>query len=182
MPIVELEINSSGSVTGLKQFDAAADRSARTMGSLRAGIDSVTSKLLDLTKITGVAAAGFATYAIKAASDLQETQGKFDVVFGRFDENFQGLIEQSEAWAENLNKNYGLSEQASKQYLSSIQDLIVPTGLARDVSAELSNEFVKLAVDIASFSNKANVDVIADFQSALAGSAETMVKYGIDVR
>lgn len=182
MPVVELEINSSGAVQGLRQFDVAADRSAATLGTLREGLNSLGQKLFDVSKIVGVAAVGFGAFAIKSASDLQETQGKFDVVFGKFDAGFKGLIQQSESWAENLNKNYGLSENSAKKYLSSIQDLIVPTGLARDVSADLSNKFVKLAVDIASFNNKANADVIADFQSALAGSAETMVKYGIDVR
>lgn len=182
MPVIELTIDAGGAVTGLKQFDQASDRSAKSMGSLRAGLNDVGQSLLNAGKIAGAVAVGFAAFSIKAASDLEETQGKFDVVFGKFDENFEGLIQQSEAWASNLNENYGLSEEASKRYLSSIQDLIVPTGLARDVSAELSNEFVKLAVDIASFNNKANKDVVADFQSALAGSAETMVKYGIDVR
>jgi hypothetical protein len=75
-----------------------------------------------------------------------------------------------------------MSGLEAKKYLSSIQDLLVPTGLTRTESGKLSNEFVKLAADLGSFNNMKTADVIMDIQSALQGSSETMAKYGINVK
>ena len=52
-------------------------------------------------------------------------------------------------------------------------------GFARDKAAELSKQLVTLAIDVASFNDKADADVIRDFQSALVGNTETVRKYGI---
>jgi hypothetical protein len=125
-----------------------------------------------------VAGAAFTALGLKAlgfGSDLEETQGKFDVVF-------RGMTETAEEWAKNLQDNYAQSEIESKKYLSSLQDLIVPTGIAREEAGRLSNEFVKMASDLGSFNNLPTQKVIEDIQSALAGGSETLTKYGINVK
>ncbi len=113
--------------------------------------------------------------SLQMASDLEETQGKFDVVF-------RGMTGSAEKWSKNLQDNYAQSEEESKRFLSSIQDLLVPTGLMREEAGALSNEFVKLAADLGSFNNLPTEKVIQDIQSALQGSSETMAKYGINVK
>lgn len=113
--------------------------------------------------------------SLQAASDLEETQGKFDVVF-------RGMTATSEAWAKTLQDSYIMSREESKRYLSSLQDLLVPTGLAREAAGAMAFEFVKLAGDLASFNNMPTSQVIRDIQSALAGGSETMTKYGVDVK
>jgi hypothetical protein len=55
----------------------------------------------------------------------------------------------------------------------------VPMGLSREAAADLSTEMVKLAVDVASFNNAQDVDVIRNFQSALVGETEAVRKYGV---
>ena len=45
----------------------------------------------------------------------------------------------------------------------------------------LSTSMAELALDVASFNNKADADVIRDFQSALVGNHETVLKYGIKI-
>lgn len=110
--------------------------------------------------------------AIMLASDMQETQGKFDVVF-------RGMTATAETWASKLQQSYAMSELEGKKYLSSLQNLIVPTGIARDKAGELSNAFVKLATDMGSMNNQSTEKVIEDVISALQGSAETLSKYGI---
>ncbi|MCK4818357.1 hypothetical protein KA005_21485, partial [bacterium] len=110
--------------------------------------------------------------AIDAASDLQEVQGKFDVVFAAHKE-------QAEDMAKILVDSYAMSSREAKQYMSSIQDLLVPMGMASDKALLMSNEVVKLSADLGSFNNLPTAQVMLDIQSALVGNFETMKKYGV---
>ncbi|MBU1140880.1 MAG: hypothetical protein KKA76_18040 [Proteobacteria bacterium] len=113
--------------------------------------------------------------AIASASDLEETQGKFDVVF-------KGMTKSAEEWATTLQDSYILTETESKKYLSGIQDLLVPTGMARQEAGEMAFAFTKLAADLGSFNNLPTEQVILDITSALQGSSETMAKYGVNAK
>ena len=72
-----------------------------------------------------------------------------------------------------------MSQEEAKRYLSSVQDLLVPMGVAADKAAVLSHEVVKLSADLGSFSNLPTERVMLDIQSALVGNFETMKKYGV---
>ena len=132
------------------------------------------------TKLAGVLSAGAIAYAIKrigaesiaTASDLDEVNSKFDTVFN-------GQAEAASKWAKELQDSYGTSRRESKEYLSSIQDLLVPMGMAADAAGKMSSDVVKMAVDLGSFNNKLTSTVIDDYQSALVGNYETMKKYGV---
>ena len=110
--------------------------------------------------------------AVDAASNLEEATGKFNVVF-------RDQIKQAEEWARVLVASYGLSTREAKQYMSSIQDLLKPMGIASDTAAKLSFEVSKLAVDLGSFGNFRTADVMRDIESALVGNFETTKKYGV---
>lgn len=131
--------------------------------------------------IKGIAIAGAAMGAALAAgvlaltnkaSKLEETTSKFNVVF----KNQQKLAEE---WAKILVASYGVTTEEAKRYLASIQDLLVPMGMNSDAAAKLSNEVVKLSVDLGSFNNLPTEQVMMDIQSALVGNFETMKKYGV---
>lgn len=110
--------------------------------------------------------------AVTNASNLQEVSSKFNVVF-------QGQTAVVDEWARNLVDNYAMSRRESKEFLGSIQDLLVPMGMNRVEASRLSNELVKLAADLGSFNNKTTQKVMEDMQSALVGEYETMKKYGV---
>lgn len=165
---VELEAKIGKLKSGLKQGEQA--------------IEGYRKKLDNFVKAHGVAIAagvaaftGFVVKATKAASDLQETQAKFDTVF-------RGSTREAESFAQELQTGYLLSETASKQFLASIQDTLVPMGIARERATDLSAEVVKLAADLGSFNNVPTADVVRDLQSALVGNTETVKKYGIVLR
>ena len=124
------------------------------------------------TAIAGIAVGTVFKEIITAASDLEEVTSKFEVVFA-------GQIKTVEKWADTLQESYLMSTRESKQYLSSIQDLLVPMGMQADAAAKMSFETVKLAADLGSFNNVKTATVIADIQSALVGNFETMKKYGV---
>ncbi len=111
---------------------------------------------------------------VDLASTAEETKNKFDVVF-------KGVSNATLA-VNKLSQSTGYAKSTIHQMMGSLGDLIKPAGFAADKAFELSDGIVKLAMDIGSFSNVAPQQVIEDFQSAIAGSSETMTKYGIDVK
>jgi hypothetical protein len=168
-----LAIDSSqvkGAKRDLDQMEQAGGRLTNRMGGLRRAIVGV-----------GVAAASYLTFravvggfqsVITAASDLEETMNKFNVVF-------RGMEDQADEWTENLQENFNMSETSARSYLASIQDMLVPMGMAREEAGQLSNKIVKLSADIGSFNNMPTADVMRDIQSALAGQYEPLRKYGV---
>lgn len=109
---------------------------------------------------------------VQAASDAEEMRSKFNVVFGE-------LADGVAAWAQETATAVNRSQYDFVRWLAALQDTFVPLGYARDQAAEFSKQLVTLAVDVASFNNAVEADVIRDFQSALVGNTETVRKYGI---
>jgi len=109
---------------------------------------------------------------IKAASDAEEMTSKFNVVFG-------DNAAEVKAWAETYGDSVGRATEELMAMASSVQDTFVPMGFAREEAAGLSKDLTQLAVDVASFNNAADEDVMRDFQSALVGNHETVRKFGI---
>jgi hypothetical protein len=136
-------------------------------------LDSINFKAVGAATLAFSVAVGFGMKkAIDAASNLEETVGKFDVVFKKHGQ-------QAEAMAKVLVKSYAMSTREAKQYLSSVQDLLVPMGMSSDKAIMMSNAVVKLAADLGSFNNLPTSTVMLDIQSALVGNFETMKKYGV---
>jgi len=121
---------------------------------------------------TGGIILGISAATIRAASDVEEMTAKFDTVFKESAENVRN-------WADVTAKAMGRSRFAFMEMAASVQDTFVPMGFARDKAAEMSKTLTELAVDVASFNNKLDIDVMRDFQSALVGNTETVRKYGI---
>lgn len=117
---------------------------------------------------------GFGKSSTLAASDVSEMGNKFDVVFGK---SAPEAREQLTKMADIM----GRSRNDLSGYAGSIQDLLVPLGFARDKAAGMSVKVAQLAVDMASFNNKADSEVVDDITAALTGSGEVMKKYGVVV-
>ncbi len=184
---IAIEVDDRGSVKIRKlgrtarqageQADSGFKRAGRSLGDFNSNVStSLTSVKALYTAIAGatavVALTRISAASIKAASDLQEVSSKFDVVF-------RGQKEQAEAWSKTLVDSYAMSTRESKQYLSSVQDLLVPMGMQADMAGKMSMEVVKLSADLGSFNNLPTAQVMDDIQSALVGNYETMKKYGV---
>jgi septation ring formation regulator EzrA len=168
-----LAIDSSqvkGAKRDLDQMEQAGGRLTNQMGGLKRAIIGV--GIAATSYLTFRAAVGGFRSVITAASDLEETMNKFNVVF-------RGMENQADEWAENLQENFNMSETSARSYLASIQDMLVPMGMAREEAGQLSNKIVKLSADIGSFNNMPTADVMRDIQSALAGQYEPLRKYGV---
>ena len=117
-------------------------------------------------------AVAFSKEAITLAAAAEETGSKFDTVFGPAARRVEEEL-----------TNFAMAAQRSKydlkQMASSVQDTFVPLGFARDQAADLSEQLVKLAVDVGSFNNAHDLEVMAAFQSALVGNHEAVRRFGI---
>ncbi|MCR9200432.1 MAG: hypothetical protein NXI04_17490 [Planctomycetaceae bacterium] len=132
---------------------------------------SIRSNGAALLGLGGVLAVPFLA-GIKAASDLEETMNKFNVVFG---ENAEAVKQ----WGDNFAKEVGRSKRQIADFLAGTQDLFIPIGFDASEAEQYSKQLTQLAVDVASFNNKADADVLRDFHAALTGGGETVKKYGV---
>lgn len=148
------------------------------------GLKSAQSRLAafgaSVSKIGGMLAGAGASIglvfvpAIKAASRLEETMNKFNIVFGQN----AGAVKQ---WGDDFAKQVGRSKQQIASFLAGSQDLFVPLGFDPAAAEGLSKRITELAVDLASFNSMADEDTLRDLHAALTGSGEVMKKYGVIV-
>lgn len=159
-------------------------------------LESATAKVSEKTKgfglnfgkIAGIVAGATAAFyglrgamsgvsaTIQAASDLQETQNKFDVVF----RNVKGAADEA---SESIARNYGLSQKASKQFLSDTGDLLAGFGFTQEAALELSSQVAMLGVDLASFTNYSGgaEGAVAALTKGLLGERESLKSLGIAI-
>lgn len=145
----------------LDGFFGTVKRNEKTLKSIGIGLGIFSTAML-----------GISALSLKTASDVEEMTSKFNVVF-------KDSAEDVQDWARLTGEAMGRSRFMIMEMAASLQDTFVPMGFARDKAAEMSKTLTELAIDVASFNNKLDEDVIRDFQSALVGNTETVRKYGI---
>jgi cell wall-associated NlpC family hydrolase len=104
---------------------------------------------------------------IGAASDLNETLNKSNVIFG---DNAQ----QVSRWADNAAKNFGLSKAAALDAASGLGNMFQQLGFVGDQAASMSTDVVKLAADLGSFNNLETGDVLERIQAAFRGEYDSL--------
>jgi hypothetical protein len=109
---------------------------------------------------------------IRVTSNAEEIQSKFNVVFAE-------SARQAGKWSETFAGAVGRSEQDVKSWMATLQDTFVPLGFTREKALELSKSLTTLGVDVASFNNKVDAEVIRNFTSALVGNHEAVRSYGV---
>ena len=160
---VEIGAENGPLIKGLK-------RSTKLLNDYASRAASIGTKMV----ATGAALLTPVFMAIQAGSDMQETMNKFDVVFGN---NAKAV----KAWGDEYGDQVGRSKRQIADFLASNQDLLVPMGFEPGAAEKMSKDITKLSVDLASFNNKQDADVLNDLQAALTGSGEVMKKYGVIV-
>lgn len=169
----------------LKKFEKESRRSGTEASKqLRKADKSATNLTKRLVKVVGAVGAIYAAFRagkailgtgfgmVEDAARAEEAIAKFQVVFGQEAQKTLDIID-------GYTKAVGRSRTQLIEFTSGLQDTFVPLGLARDEAAKLSLAISALAVDVASFSNKLDEDVIRDFTSGLVGETEPLRKYGV---
>ena len=176
--------NAAGLEKGMNRARQSISKVAGGIPGVNKGLNSMgmaaSAAMKPLLLITGVVIAvkkvsdAFSA-AITAASDMEETMNKFNVVFGASrDEALQ--------FADSFAAGIGRSRVEIAGFMAEAADLFKPIGFTTEAAKGMSEVVTTLAVDLASFNNKADADVFNDLTSALTGSSETVKKYGVNVK
>jgi uncharacterized protein YukE len=141
----------------LKSFGTSAKTVAGAVGGLSLAFGTVQSVLGP---------------AIKAASDMEESLSKVNVVFGKG-------ARDVEKFASSAAKNLGQSKQAVLEAAGVFGTFGKAAGLAGTDLAVFSNDFTQLATDLASFNNTTPEEAVQAIGAALRGESEPLRKYGV---
>lgn len=111
------------------------------------------------------AVVNFGKVCLEAASNVEEMENKFNVVF-------QGMTEEVDAWAANYAAAIGRNKNTIKGFLADNQNMFVGMGMTRAAAAGLSEQMVELALDLASFNNLEEAQAVNALSKALMGESE----------
>lgn len=118
--------------------------------------------------------AALAVGAVKAASDLAESMNAINVVF----KEAAGTVE---AFGETAAESAGLSQRAFNEAVIPIGQLLNNFGLTADASADAVLALTQRAADLGSVLNVDTSVALEKFQAGLAGEAEPLKAFGVDV-
>jgi hypothetical protein len=110
--------------------------------------------------------------AIAAASNMEESLSKVNVVFGRG-------AREVEKFANSAAKNLGQSKQSVLEAAGVFGTFGKAAGLAGTDLALFSNDFTTLATDLASFNNTTPEEAVQAIGAALRGEAEPLRRFGV---
>lgn len=151
------------------KFDAAAAGiSARTQ-KIGKSMQSIGKKMTIGISLPIAVGMGF---AIKAASDLQETINKIDVAFG----TSSGRVKD---WSKTSIQSMGLAQQSALDAAALFGDMATSMGLSRDSAADMSMSLVQLGADLASFKNIPFAEAQTALSGVFTGETESLKRLGI---
>jgi len=163
IPIIS-EFDAKGTQRAIKEFQSLEGASAKAQFALKkAAIPAAAA-------IAGIAAA--IVPAISAASDLEESMSKVNVIFG-------DGAKAVEDFSKTAAKAMGQSEASVLQAAGTFGTFGKAAGLGGQDLANFSNKFTTLASDLASFNNTTPEEAINAIGAALRGEAEPMRKFGV---
>lgn len=162
------EFAGKGIATAIQQFkqlDSTTEKAAFAFKKLLLpGAVAAAGAVVGFTKVV--------MPAVNAASDLEESMSKNNVIFGEA----AGSVSR---FADEAARALGQSKTQALAAASTFGTMGKAAGLAGDELAKFSTEFVTLASDLASFNNTTPEDAIQAIGAALRGEAEPMRRYGV---
>ena len=163
-PKIQKAVESLNGLEGaLRKAQASSEQFRSKWDATFAATSAVGGKM----QIAGAALLGLGGIAVKTASDF----GEMSAMAG---EVFKGQTEAATAWADATGEALNRSGADLLQYAAGFQGLFTPMGIARSEATQMSEAVAQLAVDLGSFWNKQEPDVVRDLASAFAGETESM--------
>lgn len=151
---------------------AGADGGKRLGSGILGAAKSFVAPLAGLFAVS--AGVAFFKGAITGASDLAESQSKVGVVFGTASAQ---ILTASKTAATAM----GLSQSAYLAATGGLGNLLVSLNVAPKAAADMSQQMVALAGDMASFNNVSPEEALAAIQSGLTGETEPLKKFGVNM-
>ena len=137
----------------------------------KAALIGITAGLLTV----GTAATVVGGRLVGMGADANETASLLQTSLGGAATSLNDELRQ---FADDANRSFYELQAGSATFVAMTRSM----GATQDQAADLGVSFTKAGTDLGSFFNIPTEDALMDIQSALAGSSETMTKYGIDIR
>lgn len=168
------------------ELEDVEDQSRRTGRELEDTGNRGTSAFGKITRAVGLVAGALAAFgggrallqffgdSISAASDVEESLSKVQVVFGEFSDDI-------EDFAATAPQALGLANSAALEFSGTFGNLFVALGLSQQAAADLAPEIVQLGADLASFNNIEVTDALDKLRAGLVGEAEPLRVLGVNL-
>lgn len=151
----------------------SADKSASKFGSAMTGIaQGVGQSIVGMAVSAGAALLQFGMDSISAASDLNETLSKADVLFGDVSDTIK-------EWSQTTATAFGQSQQQALDAATTFAVFGQAAGVTGDDLVDFSTSLSELASDLASFGNTTPEQAIEAIGAALRGESEPLRAYGV---
>jgi len=162
---------------------AAHNRASGAIAGVNKSLGGLQAKTIAVGSAIGAALGGLAVQAfskmtdfvkdsIGAASNLNETMSKTQVIFG-------SAADDVIAFAKQAGDSLGLSQQAALDASSTFAVFAQSAGLGGKDLSKFSGDLVTLSADFASFYNTSPEQAITAIGAALRGESEPIRKYNI---
>lgn len=174
---VRVSGDSQGAVVALnrtereiRQLDQTAQKSSSGLGHLKSTLAGIGGAIL----AGGALKEGFGLIkeGIGLASDLTETVGKTDVIFGKSSKGIQ-------AWAKTTDAALSMSQTAILDTVSGFDLLLKNQGISGKTAKDWSKNLTDLSADLSSFFNVSTQEAADALSSALKGENDPVEKFGI---
>lgn len=153
------------------EFQKAMDKAGKTVSDVGKKMTDAGKKM---TMGVTLPLAAMGVLAVDAASDLDESMNKVNVVFG---ESAQAVIDFSSTAATEL----GMSQQAALEAAGTFGNLFVSMGMGVGPAEDMSTGLVQLAADLGSFNNMDPGEVMEKLRSGLVGETEPLRALGVNL-
>lgn len=177
--LVEIRLETAQIKQGLAQVQADMKKMGDSATQASAPINKMTDNLKNMAKTAGLAfgamaVVNFAKQSIMAASDMNESISKVNVVFG---DTSKAVL----AFGKTAASSMGMSSQAALEATGTYGNLFQALGVTKNKSQEMSIELVKLAADMASFNNTSTKEALDSLRSGISGQPEALKRFGIAI-
>lgn len=154
-------------VTDAKGAQAGLDQAARKVG----GLERAAGRLAKPAALAFGALALGAKKAVSSASDLQQSIGGVEAVFGK-------SAGQVLKWGENAAKTVGLSNNEFNTFATQVGASLRNAGIPMDELGGKTNDLIGRAADLSSMFGGTTTDAVTAMGAALRGEYDPLEKYG----
>lgn len=158
-------------VTDATKAQAGLDQTASAVGKLESGLSKAKGPALAATAAIGA----LAKSGVDAASDLQQSSGAVESVFGS---QAAAIIAASESAADAV----GLSESAYQNLAATFGAQLTNMGLSTDQVSGQTQKLIGLGSDLAATFGGSTADAVSAISALLRGERDPIEQYGVSIK
>lgn len=165
------QFGSSGE-RAMNRIKTSAGHATRVVKTLGGAARSALGTVAKWGTRAGLAFGAFTAASIKFASDVQESEGLFEVSMGN-------MADSTRAWSEALADSLKLNASTIRRDVSTLNVMMTSMGLGEKQAQEYSQALTELAYDIGSFYNISNDEAFLKLRSGIVGETVPLKQLGI---